>query len=90
MNRLNAVLLFLVVLSSWSVVTAQYEARKRYSDLEKEQKLAQTLDVDYGRLLLEQSTWGAHARIEKAVTEQLGMHTPDPREVQVILPKGGA
>lgn len=90
MNRLNSILLFLVVLSSWSVVTAQYEARKRYSDLEKEQKLAQQLDIDYGRLLLEQSTWAAHARIEKAVTAKLDMHTPDPREVQVILPKGGA
>lgn len=90
MNRLNATLLALIVLSSWSVVTAQYEARKRYSELEKEQKFARTLEVDYGRLLLEQSTWGAHARIEKAVASRLQMHTPDPREVQIVKPEGDA
>ncbi|RXZ44452.1 cell division protein FtsL [Crenobacter cavernae] len=90
MNRLNVLLLTLVVFSSWSVVTAQYDARKRYSELEKEQKLAQTLEVDYGRLLLEQSTWGAHARIEKAVGSRLKMHTPDQREVQIVSVKGGA
>ena len=88
MNRLNAVLLTLLVLSSWSVVTSQYVARKLYSDLQKEQKSQHDLDVEYGQLMLEQSTWGAHALIEKAAGTRLGMHTPDPRQVQVVTPKG--
>ncbi|GGY09271.1 cell division protein FtsL [Paludibacterium paludis] len=89
MNRLNAILLVILVLCAWSVVTSQYVARKLYSDLQKEQKSQHDLDVEYGQLMLEQGTWGAHALIEKAATTRLGMHTPDPREVQVVTPRGG-
>lgn len=84
MNRVNAILLAIVVLCAWSVVTSQHIARTLYSDLQKEQKSQHQLDVEYGQLMLEQGTWGAHALIEKAAESRLGMHTPDPREVQVI------
>ncbi|WP_028536707.1 cell division protein FtsL [Paludibacterium yongneupense] len=90
MNRLNAVLLAILVVASWSVVTSQYVSRKLYSDLQKEQKSEQQLDVEYGQLMLEQSTWGAHALIQHAAETRLDMHTPDPRQVQVISPGGGA
>lgn len=87
-NRLNSLLLALLVLSCWSVVTSQYVSRQLYSDVVKEQKSQRELDVEYSQLLLEQGTWGAHALIEKAVSARLGMHAPDPRQSQVILPKG--
>jgi len=90
MNRLCAILLTLVVVSAWSVVTSQHVSRRLYSDLQKEQKSAQQLEVEYGQLQLEQSTWGAHAVIEKAASTRLGMHTPDQRQIQVISPRGGA
>ncbi|HJV06008.1 MAG TPA: cell division protein FtsL [Chromobacteriaceae bacterium] len=90
MNRLNAILLALVVFCAWSVVTSQYVARKLYGDMQKEQKAAKQLAVEYGQLQLEQSTWGAHAVIEKAASSRLGMHVPDPRQIQVISAKGGA
>jgi len=88
MNRLNAILLFVVVLCACSVVTSQYSARMLYSDLQKEQKSQQQLDIEYGQLMLEQGTWGAHAVIEKAAETKLGMHTPDPRQVQVVTMSG--
>jgi cell division protein FtsL len=84
MNRLNAVLLAIVVLCSWSVVTSQHVSRLLYNDLQREQKSQKQLDVEYGQLMLEQGTWGAHAVIEKAAETRLGMHTPDPRQVQVV------
>lgn len=88
MNRLNALLLAIVVLSSWSVVTSQHVSRLLYSDLQREQKSQKQLDVEYGQLMLEQGTWGAHAVIEKAAQTRLGMHTPDPRQVQVVTLSG--
>lgn len=90
MNKLNGILLVIVVFCSWSVVTSQYVSRKLYGDMQKEQKTAQQLEVEFGQLQLEQSTWGAHAVIEKAASSRLNMHTPDPRQIQVISPKGGA
>jgi len=89
MNRLNAVLLVVLVISAMAVVSAQHVSRQLYIELNREQKLARQLDVDYGKLLLEQSTWGAHALVERAATTRLDMHLPAPREVQVIAPKGG-
>jgi cell division protein FtsL len=84
MNRANAILLAIVVVCSWSVVTSQHISRMLYSDLQKEQKSQHQLDVEYGQLMLEQGTWGAHALIEKSAETRLGMHMPDPRQVQVI------
>jgi cell division protein FtsL len=89
MNRLNAVLLVVLVFSAMAVVTAQHISRQLYIELGREQKLARQLDVDYDKLLLEQSTWGAHSLVERAATTRLDMHLPAPREVQVIAPKGG-
>jgi cell division protein FtsL len=88
MNRINGLLLSVVVLCAWSVVTSQHVSRLLYSDLQKEQKSQQQLDVEYGQLMLEQGTWGAHAVIEKAAETRLGMHTPDPRDVQVVTAAG--
>ncbi|WP_024301050.1 cell division protein FtsL [Pseudogulbenkiania sp. MAI-1] len=89
MNKLNSILLGILVLCAWSVVTSQHVSRQLYSNLEREQKSAKQLEVEYGQLLLEQSTWGAHALIEKTATVRLGMQTPDQRQVQVVTPVGG-
>ena len=77
-------LLLALIVCALGVVTSQHLARKLYSDLEKEQKFTHQLEVEFGKLQLEQSTWAAHSLIERAATERLSMHTPDPREVQVV------
>ncbi|SCK10938.1 cell division protein FtsL [Vogesella sp. LIG4] len=88
LNKLNAFLLLAVIGCAMSVVTSQHLSRRLYNELEKQQKLSRQLDVEYGQLLLEQSTWGAHALIEKAASARLGMLTPSQRQVFVITPEG--
>ncbi|TIC86070.1 cell division protein FtsL [Crenobacter intestini] len=83
MKMLNAILLVVLVLCAMSVVTSQHMARKLYIALEKEQKRARAYEIEHGQLLLEQSTWGAQAVIEKVAADRLGMHAPVPREIQV-------
>jgi len=39
-----------------------------------------------GRLLLEQSTWATHHRVEQLASKQLKMHFPTVDELQVVLP----
>jgi len=58
-------------------VTSQHRARKLFQDLEGEQERARQLDVEYGQLQLEMSTWANHPRIEKIARERLRMVTPD-------------
>ena len=53
-------------------------------ELEKEQKQARQLAVEWGQLQLEQSTWAMRARIEKIASKQLLMKVPDGPQIKVI------
>lgn len=86
MVKLNLILLGLLIACAMSVVTSQHKARKLFVELEKEQQSARQLDVEWGQLQLEQSTWAMHTRVEKIAVEQLHMHVPDSLRVQVVQP----
>ncbi len=86
MPRLNLILLAVLMACALSVVTSQYQARKLYAELQKMQDSAQQLDIEWGQLQLEQSTWAMHARIEKIANSQLRMRVPSPSQVRVLTP----
>jgi len=69
------------------VVTSQHKARKLFSELQQEQELSRQLEVEWGQLQLEQSTWATHARIEKIASKTLQMRIPDANRIQVITPE---
>ena len=87
MARLNLILLAVLVACALSVVTSQHNARKLYVELQKEQAIAKQLEVEWGQLQLEQSTWAMHARIEKIASGRLMMRVPPPARVQVVTPE---
>ncbi len=84
MTRLNLVLLGILIACGLMLVTSQHQARKLYVELQKEQELATQLDVEWGQLQLEQSTWAMHARIEKIAARELGMRAPSSSRTQVV------
>jgi cell division protein FtsL len=87
MLRLNLILLGILVVCALAVVTSQHKARKLYVELQKEQELSKQLEVEWGQLQLEQSTWAMHARIEKIANGRLMMRVPPPSRVQVFAPE---
>lgn len=87
MTRLNLILLGILVVCALLVVTSQHKARKLYVELQKEQERARQIEVEWGQLQLEQSTWAMHARIEKIASGQLMMHVPPLSRVQVVPPE---
>ena len=84
MAKLNLLLLLVLLLCALGLVTSQQKARKLFMQLESEQQRAHELDVEYGQLQLEASTWGLHARVQRIATGALGMRAPDPRRVRVV------
>jgi len=82
--RIDALLVTLVVLSALGVVAAQHQSRKLHTALERETSRMQQLEVEWGQLQLEQSTWAAHVRIEKIARQRLQMRTPPIEEILVI------
>jgi len=82
--KLNLLLLLVLVVCALGLVTSQHKARKLFSELERLQARARELDVEYGKLQLEASTWGLHARVERVAVGTLGMRVPDARQVRVV------
>jgi len=83
-NGLNVLLLLAVVVCALSVVTSQHKARKLYVELQQEKERAQQMDVEWGQLQLEQSTWATPARVEKIAVQRLQMQLPRSGQVQFI------
>jgi len=81
---LNVVLLVIVTLAALSVVTSQHQARKSFIALQQEKQRAQQMEVEWGQLQLEQSTWAAPARIEKIAGQHLEMERPKSTQVRYI------
>ena len=84
MLRLNLILLAVLTACALALVTSQHQARKLYVELQKEQELAKQLDVEWGQLQLEASTWATHARVEKLATRALGMRVPPASRVRMV------
>jgi len=82
--RLNLVLVAILVACALALVTSQHRARKLHVEMQGEQALAKQLEVEWGQLQLEQSTWATHGRIEKLSTQKLNMRVPPPARVQVV------
>ena len=89
MAKLNLLLLAVVVACALGLVTSRHEARKLFSDLEREHGRARELDVQFGRLQLEASTWGLHSRVEKIAVGTLGLRAPDARRTRLVAREPG-
>jgi cell division protein FtsL len=85
--KLNLLLLLVLVVCALGLVTSQHQSRKLFAELEREQERARALEVEYGQLQLEASTWGLHSRVERIAVQSLGLRAPDPRRVRMIEPK---
>jgi cell division protein FtsL len=79
-----SVLLLLVLASGTGVVYAKYASRKAFVELERLSRERDAMDVEWGRLLLEQSAWATHSRVERIAGKELQMHIPSADEVVVI------
>ncbi|MGQ0510865.1 MAG: cell division protein FtsL [Betaproteobacteria bacterium] len=84
MAKLNLLLLLVLIVCALGLVTSQHKSRKLFSELEREQERARQLEIEYGRLQLEASTWGLHSRVERIAGATLGMRAPDPRRVRMV------
>lgn len=86
MLKLNIALALLLIVCAIAVVSARHQARKLFMELEQAQAEARTLDIEWGRLLLEQSTWAMLSRVEVVAQRQLHMIMPDVSRIYLLPP----
>ncbi|HEX7080715.1 MAG TPA: cell division protein FtsL [Gammaproteobacteria bacterium] len=73
-----------VVASGVMLVRAEHDARQLFIELEELNREQDRLQVDWGRLQLEQSTWATHARIETLARERLNLAEPAAEQVVIV------
>ena len=76
----------LVIVSALAVSFSAHWSRQLLNELAGEMDVREKAQAEWGRLVLEQSTWTAYSRIERIATEQLGMHVPEPSDVILVKP----
>lgn len=86
MMRLNLILLAIALISALGAVSTNHRARKLVTEYEREQEHMRALEVEWGQLQLELSTWATHARIEQIARDKLGMHAPKPSQIVTAAP----
>jgi len=86
MIRLNAMLFVVLLMCALAVVTSQHEARRLFVALQDEQDRGRELEIEFGQLQLEQSTWAMQSRVEQVASRKLGMRVPDVGSVRVVPP----
>ncbi len=80
-------LLLLTIVCAIGVVTSQHKARKLFVELQSEKEKAQQMEVEWGQLQLEQSTWATPARVEKIASIKLHMQLPKNSQMHFIHSK---
>jgi len=83
---LNVCLVLVIVASSIGVIYSKHHNRMLYVELRQLETNRDNLNVDWGRLQLEQSTWATHGRVESAARKRLKMRNVDYAEVVIIKP----
>lgn len=85
--RSAIVALWLAVLaSSLGVVYAKHEARNRFNELQRLTHERDELDIEWGQLQLEQSTWATHGRVERLARDELRMIIPQANDLRIVQP----
>lgn len=78
------VLILLILVSAFATIHSTHACRALYTQLQELESSQWYLQEDYGRLLLEQSTWASHYRVEKVARGDLGMTAPNLEHFKVM------
>ena len=86
MRFLLAVLVVAIVGSAISVVYARHRHRQLFVELSKLEHARDELNIEFGRLQLEQATLAQATRVDQEARGRLGMKFPEAADIVVIRP----
>jgi cell division protein FtsL len=68
------------------IVETEHRSRQLFIEVERLNREQDQLQIDWGRLQIEQSTWATHPRIETLARDRL--HLTVPRDEQLVVVVG--
>jgi cell division protein FtsL len=87
MGRLSVLAAIVLMFSAISLVTARYQARQLYTQLDKYTTQAEDLEIDWRKLQLDRAQASRNAHVDKVAREELRMNVIAPdRTIYVSQP----
>ena len=94
MNILSGKVLVSVVAVLWvgalgsaaGAIYCKHRAREMFIQLEQLNARRDNIEIEWGQLQLEQSSWSTQAFVERVATTKLHMAMPPPKEIEIIAP----
>lgn len=88
MHRRVALLVIAVMVSALAVVYLRQRNRMDFVQLQALQNERDNLNIERGKLLLEEGTSSEHRRVEALARTRLGMAMPAPNQVVIVYLNG--
>jgi len=80
------VLIVANIVTAIGVVNARHQHRQLFVQLKRLGHVRDELNIDFGRLQLEQATWAEANRIDQIARTKLGMKFPESADIVVVRP----
>ena len=88
--RVNLLLLLALLVSCVFLVRVSYDARRLFTELDREQAAERQLEIDHERLKADKQSQATPSRVETVARQQLGMRTATPAVTQYVTYSRGA
>ncbi len=86
MRALLVVLILACVGTAIGIVHARHQHRLQFVELSRLERVRDELNIEFGRLQLEQATVADSNRIDAVARTRLGMKSPEAEDVIVVRP----
>ena len=77
-------LIVLLIVSAFAVVYLKDLNRRLFIQYQEMSRINQQAQVEWGKLLLEQSTWTAQAHVQQIAISHLHMLAPSPKDIVLV------
>jgi cell division protein FtsL len=88
MRTMGAIIVLLMLgmtlVSALGVVWTRHASRVQFIELTRLQNQRDDLNIEYGRLELEQATYAEPSRVDMDARQKLGMTAPRPQDIQLV------
>ena len=84
LSRAIVVLSCAVLAAATAVIHTRHSSRLMFAQLQELKAERDALDIEWGKLLLEEGAWAQHRRIEQTARTRLGMALPLPEQIAII------
>lgn len=84
MSRRLVVLVAAVIAAAMFVIETRHQSRRLFAELQSVRAERDTLNTEWGQLLLEEGTWSEYRRVEAMARTRLDMSTPGRDRIVVV------